>query len=202
MENNTPPHTIYTRTMLLILAVILLLASIVGYVVSGNLKSNQNSGTTEVHIVPTVAPTLIPYPTQGSFVLSTRNGGGSAQLGQPIIIDITATSSKDTVAGFDAILSYDKTVFERQSVQNRVDSFRIFTYDRSNHLSISATKNLSITEPIRFADTPLLSFTFIAKKKGTYTFSLKPVGNESSKLVNESAQVTYPVSKDFRLEIK
>ncbi|MCX6730516.1 MAG: hypothetical protein NTZ55_01585 [Candidatus Roizmanbacteria bacterium] len=67
MENTTPPHTIYTRTMLLILAVVLLLASVVGYFVSGKLQSNQNSGSTEVHISPTVAPTLIPYPTDSLF---------------------------------------------------------------------------------------------------------------------------------------
>lgn len=195
-------HTKYTRIMLLILAGVLLLASVVGFFVSQKLQSNQNSGSTETLVVPTAVPTLIPYPTQGSFVLREQKGQQSVQLGQSFIIDVYATSSKDTVAGYDAILSYDKTVFERQSVQNKVDSFRIFTFDRSNHLSISATKNLQVIEPIRFTNTPLLSFTFVAKKKGTYTFSLKPVGNESSKLVNESAQVTYPESKDFRLEIK
>lgn len=200
MDNTS--HTKYTRIMLLILAGVLLLASVIGFFVSQRLQSNQNSGSTETLVVPSVVPTLIPYPIQGSFTLREQKGQQSVQLGQSFVIDIYATSSKDTVAGYDAILSYDKTVFERQSVQNRVDSFRIFTFDRSKHLSVSATKNLQITEPIRFANTPLLSFTFVAKKKGTYTFSLKPVGNESSKLVNESAQVTYPESKDFRLEIK
>lgn len=200
MENI--PHTKYTRIMLLILAFILLTASVVGFLVSRQLQSNQNSGSTQVYIVPSVVPTLIPYPTQGTFVIREQKGSQSVSLGQPFTLDIYATSSKDTVAGYDVIFTYDKSVFERQSVQNKMSSFRIFTFDRAKHLSISATKNLSVTEPIRFTDTPLLSITFTAKKKGTYNFSLKPVANESSKLVNESAQVTYPESKDFRLEIK
>jgi hypothetical protein len=200
MENSQ--HAKYTKIMLLGLAGVLLLASVIGFFVSRRLPSDQNSGATKTYIAPSIVPTLIPYPVKGLFVLREQNGAQSVQQGQPIVIDVLATSSKDTVAGYDVIFSYDKTVFERQSVQNKNNSFRIFTFDRSNHLSISATKNLSVTEPIRFTDTPLLSFTFVAKKKGTYVFSLKPVANESSKLVNESAQVTYPESQDFRLEIK
>ena len=194
-------HTKYTRLMLLILAVILLVASIVGYVVSQRMNVNQKGeSTTQITIAPTVVPTLIPYPVKGSFILKEQMGK-TITLGNPFIIDVFATSSKDTVAGYDVVLSYDTSALENQSVQNRVNAFRIFTYKRTNHLSISATKNLTVTEPIRFTETPLLSFTFVAKKKGTYVFSLKPVGNESSKLVNEAATVTYPETNDIRLEI-
>jgi len=199
MENTK--HTKYTRLMLLILAVILLVASIVGYIVSQRMNTNQRGeSTTQITITPSVVPTLIPYPVQGSLVLKETTGQ-SIKLGSSFTIDIFATSSKDTVAGYDVVLSYDTSAIDNQSVQNKADSFRIFTYKRTNHLSISATKNLSITEPIRFSETPILSLTFIAKKKGTYVFSLKPVGNETSKLVNEAAAVTYPETKDIRLEI-
>lgn len=199
MENTE--HTKYTRLMLLILAVVLLGASVIGYVVSQRMNSAQKGeGKTQALAVPTLAPTLIPYPVQGSLALKEKTGR-SAQVGLPFTIDLVATSSKDTVAGYDVVLSYDTSALDNQSVQNMASSFRIFTYKRTNHLSISATKNLSITEPIRFTQTPLLSFTFIAKKKGTYVFSLKPVGNESSKLVNEAAAVTYPETNDIRLEI-
>ncbi|MFH0773817.1 MAG: hypothetical protein V1922_05920 [bacterium] len=196
------PHTTYTRIMLLILALVLLSASITGYFVSQRMQSSPK-GTDAIQITtaPKIVPTLIPYPTKGSFVLKEQSMLQSVKLGMPVVIDLIATSSTDTVAGYDAILSYDESAFERQSVQNKVDSFRIFTYDRTTHLSISATKNLQVSEQIRFSSTPILTFTFLAKKKGTYIFSLKPVGNESSKLVNESAQVTYPESNDFRLEI-
>ena len=200
MENTTP-HTPYTRTMLLILAFVLLVASIVGYFMSRQMQPNQNSAKTQTEISPSVAPTLIPYPVKGLFVLKEQSGLKSAKVGDSIVIDLIATSSTDTVAGYDAILSYDENVFERQSIQNKLDTFRIFTYNRGSHVSISGTKNLQTTEPIRFKDTVVLSFTFKAKQKGAYTFSLSAVGNESSKLVNESAQVTYPEIKDFRLEI-
>lgn len=199
MENTE--HTKYTRLMLFVLAMVLLSASIIGYFLSQRVNSNKRGASqTQITIVPTVAPTLIPYPVKGMLVLESK-GGKTAKVGESFTIDLVATSSKDTVAGYDVVLSYDTSVFDSQSVQNSVAAFRIFTYKRTNHLSISATKNLSITEPIRFVQTPILSFTFTAKKKGTYVFSLKPVGNESSKLVNEAAAVTYPETGDIRLEI-
>jgi hypothetical protein len=188
--------------MLLILAGVLLLASIIGYMASQQLRTSQKGeDSARISVAPSPVPTLIPYPVKGLFLLKEKTGSSRVTLGGQFTIDLVATSSTDTVAGYDAILSYDKTAFDRQSVQNTSNSFRIFTYERGDHLSISATKNLQVTEPIRFANSPILSFTFTAKKKGTYVFSLKPVGNESSKLVNESAQVTYPEVTDFRLEI-
>lgn len=201
MENNTN-HTSYTRAMLLILALVLLIASIVGYSMSSRIQSNQNSAETRNVVKPSIVPTLIPYPVKGLFALKAQSSGlVNAKIGDSFVIDLIATSGTDTVAGYDAILSYDKTAFERQSVQNKLDTFRIFTYERGVHVSISGTKNLQVTEPVRFKDTLLLSFTFRAKQKGSYIFSLKAVANESSKLVNESAQVSYPETKDFRLEI-
>lgn len=187
--------------MLLILAFVLLFASIFGYFVSQKMQFSQNSAETEVNQEPSAAPTLVPYPVNGVFTLKEHSDLKSVQVGKAFTIDLLATSNKDTVAGYDVVFSYDKTAFTRTSVASIVDSFRIFPFDRSNHLSISATKNLQATTPIRFTNTTILSFTFVAKRKGTFIFSLKPVGNESSKLVNESAQVTYPESSDFRLEI-
>ncbi len=189
--------------MLFVLAVLLLGASIVGFIVTQRMQSTQRgTDATQVKRIPTVVPTLIPYPTKGIFTLKPRPGQQNISVGAPFTIDLIATSSKDTVAGYDVILFYDTASLERQSVQNSVDSFRIFTFDRGDHLSISATKNLQVAKPISFTDTTLLSFTFTAKKAGSYVFSLKPVGNESSKLVNESAQVTYPETSDIRIEIK
>ena len=199
MENT--PHTKYTKIMLLGLVAILLVASTVGYMVSQNMNSKQKgSDNTQINISPTIAPTLIPYPVQGALTLKEKSGQ-SIKIGSPFTIDVYATSSKDTVAGYDVVLSFDTSSLDSQSIQSTADAFRIFTYKRTNHISVSGTKNLSITEPVRFTNTPILSFTFIATKKGSYTFSLKPVGNESSKLVNEAAAVTYPETNDIRLEI-
>lgn len=190
--------------MLFILAIVLLCASIIGYFVSRNISSNGGAITTNSIPTPTdlpsPSPTLIPYPVKGTLLLKAE-GGQVAKVGTPFTLNVFATSSKDTVAGYDVVLSYDTEAIENQSVQNKADAFRIFTYKRSKHISVSATKNLSVAEQVRFSDTPILSLTFIAKKKGSYTFSFKPVGNESSKFVNEVAAVTYPETSDIRLEI-
>ncbi len=200
---DTTEHTLHTRRMLFILALILFVASLIGYFVSQKMDSGRGVSTTnyELRTTPSPIPTLIPYPVKGQFVLKERSGLTKIKQGTPFTLDIIATSSKDTVAGYDAIFSYDKTAFERQSLQNRSEQFRIFSYEREGHTSISATKNLTVNTDIRFSESPILTLSFIAKKTGTYTFSLKPVGNESSKLVNESAQVTYPETQDIRLEI-
>jgi len=201
MENTD--HTKYIRLIAALLAGILLISSIVGYIISQ--KMNKGGAVadkqTPTPIVPLPTPTMIPYPTKGSLVLVGKTGA-TAQVGMPFTLNVIATSSKDTVAGYDVILSYDKVNLERQLVQSIAPAFRIFTYERGDHLSISATKNLSVTDLIQFSQTPILSFIFTAKKKGTYTFSLKPVGNESSKFVNEAAAVTYPETKDISIEIQ
>ena len=195
-------QTNHSKLMLAILAFVLLGASITGYVVLQKVQTKNPSGeATQLIVSPTAAPTLIPYPTKGSFYFKVR-GTEALQSGKAFVIDIYATSSKDTVAGYDVVLAYDMQAFERQSIQTVMQAFRIFTYNRGNHVSISATKNMQVSEPVRFNETPILSFTFLPKQKGTFTFSLKPQGNESSKLVNESAEVTYPEVSDIRLEIK
>lgn len=192
----------HSKLMLAVLALILLGASIAGYVVLQKVQTKSPIGeSTQLMVSPTVAPTLIPYPIKGSFFFKVR-GTDALQAGKAFVLDIYATSSKDTVAGYDVVLTYDMQAFERQSIQTVMQAFRIFTYNRGNHVSISATKNMQVSEPVRFNETPILSFTFLPKQKGTFTFSLKPQGNESSKLVNESAEVTYPEVSDIRLEIK
>jgi len=192
----------HSRLMLVGLALVVLFASVVGYFVFQNIKPKNPSGeTTRVVISPTAAPTLIPYPTNGQFTFKLKDGQGTLKQGAPFVLDLFATSGKDTVAGYDVVLSYDTQMFDRQSVQNMANSFRIFTYNRGNHVSISASKNIQVTDPVKFMETPILSFTFLPKAKGTFVFSLKPQGNESSKLVNESAEVAYPETKDISLEI-
>jgi len=195
-------QTQHSRLMLVGLAIVLLVASIVGYFVFQNIKPKNPSGEmTQVAISPTAAPTLIPYPTNGQFTFKLKDGQGGLKQGTPFVLDLFATSGKDTVAGYDVVLSYDTQTFDRQSVQNMASSFRIFTYNRRNHVSISASKNIQVTDPVTFMETPILSFTFLPKAKGTFVFSLKPQGNESSKLVNDSAEVAYPETKDISLEI-
>jgi hypothetical protein len=189
------------KKMLLFLALFLFAASIAGYIAMRTLPNNGYQGiASQSNATPTVTPTLIPYPTKGAFVLSPSVRQGTVNT--PFTLQLMATS-EDTVGGYDVILSYDKSAFTSQAVQNLTDSFRIFTYDKwPDHISVSGTKDLTITTPVRFANTPVIQFTFLPLRAGVYTFSLKAVGAESSKMVNEAAQVTYPSFSDLRLEIK
>lgn len=198
----TETHTPHTKLMLFILAIILLAASVAGYFMSQNMQNKKTAaGFAKTDTSPTVTPTLISYPKNGTFTL--KPSVTSLKVGDTFSVDLIATSGEKPVAGYDVVLTYDKTALDRQSVQNFADTFRIYTYDRTtDRTSISATKNIQVTESITFSNTPLLRFTFVATKSGSYTVSLKPVGAESSKMVDDEANVTYPEISDISLEIK
>lgn len=198
----TETHTPHTKIMLLVLAVILFIASIAGYAISQSMQNKKTAaGFSQSVISPTITPTLIPYPKNGTFTLKASSQ--SLKVGETFSVDLIATSGKASVAGYDVLLSYDKSALDRQSVQNFEESFRIYTYDRTpDRTSLSATKNIQITTPVIFSNTTLLRLTFVAKKAGMFTLSLKPVGAESSKMVDDEANVTYPDLSDISLEIK
>lgn len=205
MDNVASGQTKYTRFMLFILAIVLLVASIVGYIASRKMNVGLSATTTNYTLSPTnfpiPTPSLIPYPVRGS--LSIKEIGNTPHIvGTPITFAIIATSGKDTVAGYDVVISYDMSAFENQLIQNKLNSFKIYTFKRAKHISVSATKDLSVTEAVRMSNVSILSLSFLPKQKGTYVFSLKPVGNESSKFVSEAAAVTYPETSDISLEIK
>lgn len=198
----TETHTPHTKAMLFALAALLLVASVVGYGLSQNMQNKKTAaGFAKTDTSPTVTPTLIPYPKNGSFTLKTTTS--VVKLGESFSVDLVATSGEKPVAGYDVVLSYDKSALDRQSVQNFVDAFRIYTYDRTpDRTSISATKNIQVNDQVIFSNTPLLRFTFVATKTGTFSLSLKPVGAESSKMVDDEANVTYPELSDLSLEIR
>jgi len=196
-------HTKYTKMMLLILAVILLGGSIVGYtVINAKRGSETGNNATKQIIEPTVVPTRLPHPINGAMELRTEKNATTFSLNKPFVIQLIATSGKSKIAGYDVVMAYDKIAFDRQAIQNGDATFHMFTFDRSDRVSISATKQLGSTQITEFEETPILSFTFLPKKKGKFVFSLKPLGQESSKYVDEAAQATYPNYKDLVLEIQ
>lgn len=196
-------HTRYTKVMLIVIAILLLGGSIVGFgVMNAKRSAELGSNTTKQEVSPTAIPTRFPHPINGIMELRLEKGLDNPLQGKPFRVELVATSGKSKIAGYDVVMTYDKTVFERQLVENKDTSFRIYPFDREDRLSISATKQLESRSITEFEETPILSFTFVARKKGKFTFSLRPLGQESSKFVDETAQATYPNYKDLVLEIR
>lgn len=203
MKNNMELHTKYTNIMLISLAVLLLGGSIAGYMVINSKKGTGFENVTTQHKQePTAIPTRLPHPINGIMELREEKKAAAVPVGKPFVIQLVATSGNSKIAGYDVVMTYDKTALDRQAIQNGDATFRIFTFDRENRISISATKQLQSTEITQFEETPILFFTFFPKKKGKFTFSLKPFGQESSKFVDDMAQATYPRYKDLVLEIQ
>lgn len=195
-------QTQYTKVMLLILIFLLLGGSIVGYSAINAKRSSEseNNGTKQV-AGPTVIPTRLPHPIHGMMQLRLENAAAPS-VDKPFVVTLVATSGANKIAGFDVVMTYDKIAFDRKAVQSNDASFTLFTFDTNNRVSVSAAKQLQASEVTEFANTPILSFTFVPKKKGRFVFSLKPVGQESSKFVDDAAQATYPDYKDLVLEIQ
>jgi len=190
------------KKMLLGIALFLLAASVAGYLALRTIPNQffpDNAVHTKLPASPT--PTRIPYPQNGEFTLESDSLQG--RVNTPVTLRLVATSGTEEVGGYDVVMSFDKTAFDTQSIQNLVDVFQIFPYNKlPDHLSVSATKDVQVTGKVHFSHTPILQFTFIPKRAGMYVFSLKARGAESCQMVNESTQVTYPATSDIRLEIK
>jgi len=200
-EQQTKPTKILVGVLLGVVFV-----GLIGYVIlSVNQRGTTKQGVTTkviITVAPTPTPTPLPYPTKGKMKLQTKNNATTFSVNTPIEITFTASSDNEKIVGYDVVLSYDTTSFQRGEIQNNDETFKVFTYEREGRVLVSAVKDLQAIETSAWEDHSLFTYTFTPQKKGTFTFSLKPFGQETSKLVNEKAEAAYTDYQDLQLEIQ
>ena len=150
---------------------------------------------------PSIPPTLIPYPTQGAMMMKTKDGEKRYAVGSPVTVVIQANSEGKRIVGYDAILSYDNKGFSYQSSKSLSPDFQLYAYDRKTYVSFSGIRSLQSTSIDSWTSYPLLEVVLMPKQKGSYAFELSPEGKETSKLVDDKAQVVYPKTEQLLLEI-
>ncbi|PIY69312.1 hypothetical protein COY90_01255 [Candidatus Roizmanbacteria bacterium CG_4_10_14_0_8_um_filter_39_9] len=158
--------------------------------------------TISVKRTPTTVPTLIPYPTLGSMRLSTKDGAASYSVNSPVVIVLKATSDGKNIVSYDGIVSYDKQGFVYKNATSNIADFSVVPFDRGNYVAVSGIKSTVDNNMPVWSDTTLAEIEFMATKAGTYSFSLDPKGNDTSKLVDDMGQPVYPESSQLQLEIR
>jgi len=209
MENgqlNQKPHE--HKTLLIMLIGIMVIFVLLGiYLVSQKTKKDKDksmavssiNNPTQPTITPT--PTLIPYAKKGIMKLYTENNVLRFPVGQEVIIGVLASSEKSDIVGFDIVLSYDQNALEFTSAHSQLDSFKAYSYPRTDYVSITMIKSLQETNSTVFDNTDIAQLRFKALKKGTTSIELTAKGNDSTKFADVNAKVTYPEMNKLMIEI-
>lgn len=149
--------------------------------------------------VPT--PTLIPYPSGGSYSLKTSDGQLRYPVNSTIKVILTANSQGKFIVGYDAVLRYSRSGFAYMKTTSLLTDYQIFAKDNHGSIGVSGVKALTSSTSGVMENVPLLEFEFTAAQKGSYSFVLRQKGSEANKLVDDKAQTTYPQTSKLQLEI-
>jgi hypothetical protein len=186
-----------SRPVKVIIALILLV--VLGAFAFFTAKQNKSTKPVRPARMTVTIPSVTPRPVLGSMTVSSSVTRYSKD--SPVTIKIQASSEGRQIVGYDAVVTYDKSAFDFVKALSLMDDFRIYSYNRPTHVSLSAIKSLQNKRVDVWNNQTLAELTFQPKKTGAYTFSLAPVGKESSKLIDENAQAIYPKVAQLQLEV-
>ncbi len=164
-------------------------------------KSDLASNTLKQEnlVMPTVAP------TQGSLTLTSDLTGYS--LSDNIVLNLKGQSAGKNVVGYDVVLYYDPLAVDFVEVRSSLPDFKIYSYNRSDYLLLTAVKGLESTTPtvLGSADSsqPMATIVFKPKKSGKSNFSLRQsTGKDITDLVTDQTEVLNPSLQDLTVEVK
>lgn len=164
-------------------------------------KTDKPIPTSFNRFQPSTAPTLIPHPTLGSMRFYSMGGIKRFSKGKEFSLLVQASSQGKNIVGYDAIVSYDKKHFTYVRTVSKLPEFNVFSYERPAYLSLSAIKSLQDTKVTSWINQDLVELVFQPNTIGKYSFLLIPMGKETSKLVDDKAQVVYPATEKLEVEI-
>jgi len=195
-----------SKNKVVIIFLFIILIVLAGIMVwSGERKKNSIQKQADIMVspvlFPSITPTLIPYPTLGSMRLSTKDNEKRYKKNTQFTLILSARSQGKSIVGYDGVIGYEKQGFEFIKATSMLPEFKIYPFNRPTHLSVSGVKSLQNNSTTTWDDTVLIEVEFQAKQPGTYVFTLTPQGKETSKLVDDKAQVTYPTTGKLQLEI-
>jgi hypothetical protein len=115
----------------------------------------------------TPAPTAIPEtdPSKAWLQLSVDKESPVA-AGDEIKVTVSAFSEGENVDAYDVLLSYDADLLEVVEVRSLSENFQVRDFIRSNFVSVTGYKPLSVEEESSFDETPILEYTIKAKASG------------------------------------
>jgi len=79
------------------------------------------------------------------------------------------------------------------SVSSKSDAFQIFSFDKGTHSSVTGIKNIQVTEPTIFDETPLVSIILRPKMKGEGLLTVTSTKDkEKTQFVDNEVNVIIP----------
>jgi len=199
MENTENKNNIFIYLLIVFLA-IFFGTSIFLVISSGKTKATDNTNMTtstikeEKMLIPTESP------TSGSILLSKEFE--STKINNNFTVTVSANSNQKNIVGYDLILYYDSLAMEFIKAESLLPDFQIYSYKRENYVIITAVKGLQNQNLSVFSENKILSFTFLGKKIGKNSLSLRSsLGNEKTKLVTDKTETLNPKLSDLQIEI-
>lgn len=200
MEQLQSHKTIYLAVMIFVLVVFGLLIMVLS---SGMKKESAAQKQEQVQtVVQTVSPTNVPEVYKASLSLQ-KDDQGVISSNKPFDIIITASGDTSPIVGYDVLVTYDRVNLEVVSSTSVNKDFSIFPFKRPTHMVLTGAKKLDAQDPTVFSQTPLVKMSFKPKKAGKYTVSVPSnVGRETTKLVNDKAQILNIKSQSIEIEVE
>lgn len=162
--------------------------------------NNKNTAAKNNQQKQVVAPS--EAPTQGLINLVLSDGTTSATVNKEVQVDVMADSNGNNISGYDLALVYDPTSFDFVRATSSFNDFKLYTYKKSNYLSILGTKIPQSQTPSVFSQTKIVSLFFKPVKAGNYSLSLKPlVDVDKTDLVTDQTEILNPQLNELEISV-
>ncbi len=149
---------------------------------------------------PAALPTVAPK--EGLMQLAIPGNTNRFSKNTPVTLQIIVDSNNENIVGWDAIISYDPAVFDFVQATSAMPDFKIYSFKREKHISLSAIKSLQNNTSSVFKTTVVATVILQPKLTGKYPVILSAeAGKEKTNLVNTVTKRIYPQLNTLSLEI-
>lgn len=163
-------------------------------------KSEQGAASTGEQQV--ILPTAVVK--QGLMQLRATGKGDTLRFprNQNITIQMTIDTNNENIVGWDGLIDYDFNAFNFISATSNIKDFKIYSFKRENHISLTSIKSLESKTPSIFKGELVATVVFQPKQTGVFSIGLKPeIGKEKTDMINTVTKRIYPQLNSLRLEI-
>jgi len=198
--------------MMAFITVVVLLLAVGGYIILSNpsLKSQmketlklsevnieQNTDYEKVEVFESdITDRMSPW-------IEVRGGEADAMVGKDYEVTVYGYSGGKDITGYDMLLGVDHEMFDVISVSSKSDAFQIFSFDKGTHSSVTGIKNIQVTEPTIFDETPLVSIILRPKMKGEGLLTVTSTKDkEKTQFVDNEVNVIIPQIGSIFITVK
>lgn len=130
---------------------------------------------------------------KGTLTLSVKEPKTFFSVGDIITLTVTANSDEKPITGYDIVIPFDSSTISYKGSTSLKTEYRIFGNTKEGKTYITGIKQLSVKEPIVFANTQIAELTFTLLKPGTIMLTPEFIaeGNttDSNLITDTSAEI-------------